>query len=109
MMKRICLALALGVILGFGGSYMLFLQIWTLVPWGIAAIALGYWAPRGGGFLIGGVYGFTLSFVFMIAGYNGAEALMSRLPFFALLGLFGALCGMLLTLAGSLLKKRKNR
>ncbi len=107
MMKKISLAIALGVLFGVAGSYLLFLQIWILIPWGIAGIALGYWSRRGERLAAGASYGFTLSFAFMIAGYKGTDTLISRLPFFALLGVFGSLCGMALSYAGSLLKKKK--
>jgi hypothetical protein len=105
MLKKISLATALGTFLGVAGSYALFLQIWTLVPWGIAGIALGYGTQRGERLAAGACYGFALSFTFMIANYSGAYSLISRLPVFALMGLFGSLCGMLLSLIGFFLKK----
>jgi len=105
MLKKIILATALGVLLGVAGSYALFLQIWTLLPWGIAGIALGYGTRRGERLAAGACYGFALSFAFMIANYSGTDSLVSRLPVFALMGLFGSLCGMLLTLIGFFLKK----
>ena len=42
----------------------------------------------------------------MIAGYSGSAPLVTRVPFFVLLGLFGAPCGFLLGLAGEALGRR---
>ena len=42
----------------------------------------------------------------MVAGYDGAEPLSGRLPFFALLGLFGAACAAALALVGALVSRR---
>jgi hypothetical protein len=40
----------------------------------------------------------------MIAGYNGTASLVSRLPFFVLIGLFGAVCGIAVSVTGYFLK-----
>ena len=50
---------------------------------------------------------FALCFGFMIAGYSGAAPLVTRLPFFALVGVFGAGCGLLLTFLGHLLRTKR--
>jgi hypothetical protein len=105
-MPSIMSAIALGAILALGASRALFLGWWTLLPWGIAGLALGYWTRRGEVVIGGALYGFVLSFVFMAAGYSGSASFISRVPFFALLGVFGALCGVLLTAVGSLLRTR---
>ena len=42
----------------------------------------------------------------VIAGYAGTRWLTGRLPFFAALGLFGAVCGVVLTSAGSFARTR---
>ena len=73
-MARIIAAIFLGVVLGFVGAHMLNLQWFTLVPWGFAGIALGLGATRFKAILAGAVYGFILCFVFMLAGYSGADA-----------------------------------
>jgi hypothetical protein len=85
---------------------MLFLQWFTLVPWAIAGLALGYRANRREAVISGAAYGFVLSFVFMAAGYTGDRLLITRVPFFALLGLFGALCGLVLAWVGSRIGRR---
>ena len=98
---RLALLVALGALLGWAASHALFLGLWTLVPWGAAGLALGYWTGRRGAMLAGTLYGFTLAFVFMLAGYTGQAAVVTRIPFFALLGLFGALCGLVLAAVGA--------
>jgi hypothetical protein len=90
----------LGAVLGILAAHALFLGWWTLVPWGIAGIALGYKFKES--FVLAGiVYGFILVFVFMIDQYSGERPLISRFPFFALFGLFGAFCGLILTILGA--------
>jgi hypothetical protein len=42
----------------------------------------------------------------MIAGYSGSASLISRLPFFALIGLFGGACGVGLGWVGFGIKRR---
>ena len=97
-------AAVLGLLLGWGGAHALFLGLWTLVPWGLAGLALGYWVGRRRALLAGALYGFILCFVFMVAGYTGSAPTITRFPFFALIGLFGAVCGMALTFIGARLK-----
>ena len=74
------------------------------MPWGLAALALGYRAGRGEAAIAGALYGFVLCFTFTLAGYAGAAPVVSRVPFFTLLGLVGALCGLVLALLGVLLR-----
>ena len=105
-MARFASALALGLLLGWGASHALSLGWWTLLPWGLAAVALGYRASRARALIAGAVYGFALCFVFTLAGYGGAAPAISRIPFFTALGLVGALCGLLLALLGAVLMKR---
>ncbi len=106
-MKKSIIATALGIFLGTAASYVLFLQIWTLVPWGLAGLALGYRAKGIERYVTGALYGFALAFVFMVANYRGADSLLGRLPAFSLLGLFGGVCGIALTLTGSFLYTMK--
>src|SRR6058998_3713187 len=105
-MPRILAAIALGWLLGIAGAHALFLRWWTLVPWGLGGIVLGYWTKRRETAISGALYGFILVFVFLIGGYTGDIPLRNRLPFFALLGLFGGVCGLILTLVGSFVKTR---
>jgi hypothetical protein len=103
--KKAVVSAIVGSLLGIIGSRYLFVgSALSLIPWTIAGLAIGAWSEKRASMVNGAVYGFTLSFVFMIAGYTGTASLLSRLPFFALLGLFGALCGFVLGILGSLLK-----
>lgn len=103
------LGAALGVL---GARYVLVGSGLSLIPWGLVAVLVGVLAPTRGAALAGAaVYGFTLAFTFMVAGYSGAATLVSRLPFFAILGLVGAGCAALLALMGSFVAtaiRRKN-
>lgn len=103
-MSRIAVPIALGLVLGWAGSHALFLGFWTLIPWGTGALGLGYWLGKRSALLAGALYGFALSVVFLLAGYTGAAPVATRVPFFALLGLFGAACGLVLALLGARLK-----
>lgn len=105
-MTRGLIAVALGVFLGVAGARYQQFGFWTLLPWGAIGIAVGAHPPRREAMVSGALYGFALSFSFMIAAYTGTATLLSRLPFFALLGLFGALCGLLLGLVGFRLRAR---
>ncbi len=99
-------AIALGVVLGWAASLVLFLGWWTLVPWGVAGVGLGHWTGQRGAMLAGAAYGFALCFVFTLAGYKGAAPTVTRVPFFAVFGLVGGVCGLLLAALGAFLKRR---
>jgi hypothetical protein len=99
---------ALGGLLGILAAHALFLGWWTLVPWGIGGLALGY-KFKERFVLAGSAYGFALVFIFMIGQYTGERPLIGRLPAFALLGLFGAFCGLILTTLGSIARNYKIR
>jgi hypothetical protein len=105
-MLRFLLAVALGVALGLAGAHATFLGWWTLLLWGAGALALGY-IFRQRPMAVAGIYGFSLSFSFMVGVYRGAPPLLSRIPFFALLGLVGASCAVLIALAGSRIGMRR--
>ena len=100
------MAVVLGLLLGWGAAHMLHLGSWTLIPWALVAGGLGYWTGRRLASVTGGLYGFTLSFTFMLAGYRGHDPIVTRVPVFAILGLFGALCGLILAVVGSLFRPR---
>ena len=105
-MRRLATGVGLGLILGWAAAHALFLHWWTLVPWGLAGLALGYRAKRAGAVTAGAGYGFVLCFVFTLASYGGAAPAITRVPFFTVLGLVGALCGLLLALLGATLMPR---
>lgn len=104
----ILIAAAVGALLGLAAAHATVLGSWTLIPWAIGGAAIGYWARRRPG-LAGAAYGFVLSFAFMLGVYNGKASVLSRVPFFALLGLVGAICGLILALAGRWLAVRRRR
>ena len=107
MRLRLTAAVALGLLLGWAAAHVLSLQWWTLVPWGLAAAALGFRASRATAVVAGALYGFVLCFVFTLAAYGGAAPAITRVPFFTALGLVGALCGLLLALFGAFLMPGK--
>ena len=101
MAERSGVAIALGVMLGFLGSRLLFLGWATLIPWGIAGLVVGAISQDRRQALAGGAaYGFVLGFTFTAAGYGGADPLLSKVPFFAVLGLVSAAFGIALSLGG---------
>ena len=90
----ILVAVVLGAVLGLVGSKILFVgSALSLIPWAVAAFTIGYFSETKKEVLIyGGVFGFVLSFVFMLSGYNGSDSVFSKIPFFILFGIFGAIC-----------------
>ena len=107
MAERSAVAVALGGVLGFLGSRLLFLAWATLIPWGIAGLAVGWSCQDRRQALVGGaLYGFALGFTFIAAGYGGADPLVGKVPFFAVIGVICAAFGVVLSLAGQWLMLR---
>jgi hypothetical protein len=92
----------MGAVLGLlGAKYVLVDSGWSLLPWGLIALLVGFTAAsRRRAAVDAGIYGFTLSFVFMVAGYSATAPLSGQLWFFVLLGVFGAACGALIAVVG---------
>jgi hypothetical protein len=105
-MVAIIVAGVLGVILGTTGPYYASLGWYSLLPWGVVALAIGFWSTKRQSLYAGALYGFCLCFSFIIGGYNGSASLVSRLPFFIVIGLFGAVCGIAVSVTGYFLKVR---
>jgi hypothetical protein len=105
-MFKSVVAFIVGVVIGAAGPQYVFLGTYSLIPWGLVAVALGFWGNRREALKGGAVYGFSLSFAFLITGYNGNPSLVSRFPFFVILALFGAVCGLALSALGYYLKLR---
>lgn len=104
-MIKTAVAIIVGTLLGIIGARYVFVgSALSLIPWGTVGLAIGYWGDRRAALINGAIYGFVLTFVFMIAGYSGTASLLSRLPIFAMLGVVGAICGFVLGLVGFLLK-----
>jgi hypothetical protein len=107
---KITAAIVIGIILGFVGSKILFVgSALSLIPWAVAGLVIGYLSVSRREAAIGGsLYGFALAFSFMAFGYDGAASLISRLPFFAVLGVIGAVCGLVPALIGRLVRAATN-
>ncbi len=79
----------------------------NLIPWGIAALAVGgICQDRRQSLVAGAAYGFALGFTFMAAGYGGADPLLGKVPFFAIIGVASAAFGAAMSLMGHWLTKR---
>lgn len=106
MFRRMFVSAVIGAILGYAASKLLFLQWLTLIPWGLAALVIGYFsATRQESILAGLAYGFLLGFIFMLAGYSGADPVITKVPFFVLLGIISAVCGAILAFLGQVLRR----
>lgn len=103
-MAKIIIAAILGAVLGATGPYYASLGWYSIIPWGLVALAIGFWCTKRQSLYAGALYGFCLNSCFMIAGYTGTASLLSRLPFFILIGLFGAICGIAVAAAAYFLK-----
>lgn len=109
---KLIASIIVGAILAFIADHILFVgSALTLIPWAIIGIVLGLWNKSKKEALINGfVYGFILSFLFMIFGYEGVSGLLGKaLVFFVLLGVFGGICGSILGFIGTLIYKLVNK
>src|SRR5690349_9145779 len=107
-MLGLLLALAGGAVVGLAGANATTLGFWTLLPWALGGFVTGYVVRRRPA-LTGAVYGFALSFTFMISVYTGAASVTSKVPYFLLLGLVGAACGAVLAAIGAHLSPSRSR
>jgi hypothetical protein len=104
---KILVSILAGSLLGIIAARVLFVGSWlSLIPWTIVGLLIGAWSQKRAWLVNGICYGFALAFVFMIAGYSGSASLISRLPFFAILGIFGGFYGLILGLLGFEIRKR---
>lgn len=81
--------------------------MWIVAPWGAIAVGLAY-DSENYKILSSGVFGFAASFFFMLHGYNGTNSLITRVPPFLLIGLFGGGCGMAAGWLGAKISKAKD-
>ncbi len=106
-MKKSGIAFCAGLVLGVVGARYLFVGSWlTLIPWALGGLLIGYASSKNEAIVNGVVYGFVLSLAFLISGYGGQSSLLSRIPFFLVLGAFGAICGVVLALVGHTVRAR---
>ncbi len=101
------MAAVAGGVLGLAASQLRFLQAFTLLPWGVAALVVGY-ASRDTRAAIGNgaSFGFVLGLLFMVGGYGGSDPVASKLPFFAVLGVVSAVAATVLSILGLGLRGR---
>ncbi len=106
-MNKTAISAVIGLVLGIACARYVFVGSWlALVPWTLAGLAIGFWGTKNESIFNGMSYGSVLSFVFMLAGYNGKASLISRVPFFTVLGVFGGVCGLILGILGFSMKSR---
>ena len=107
MSEKIVTGFLAGIVLGMIGARYLFVgSAMSLIPWSIVGAGLGAWGREKGWVPTGLVYGFTLYFAFMVAGYTGEASLLSRVPFFAVIAVIGAVFGFLSAWAGAFLGRK---
>jgi hypothetical protein len=98
---------ALGLVLGFLASRTQFLGWATLLPWAAGALLVGAvsrdWRQ---GLALGAAYGFVLGFSFAAFVYAGADPILGKAPFFAVLGAVSAGFGATLSVAGQRISTR---
>ena len=98
-------AVVVGLILGFIGGPALILLPWALVSIVIGVASIGKKAPL----INGSAFGFVAAFTFMVSGYDGQPAVITRLLPFVVLGLVGAVYGLIFSLAGNAVYRRIRR
>ena len=100
-------AAVVGVVLGYVYGHGHAGPVVSLATWGMAGFVFGaattLWKRS---IAAGAVFGFTVSLLLLIGGYEGSKPIYSPLPFFVLLGLFGAACGAGLGVLGWLVRTR---
>lgn len=91
----------IGILLGIIGG-----PVYILIPWGFVGLVIGYSSTRKRTAVINGsVYGFAAAFMFMVSGYNGNDPLFIKLVPFAIIGLIGSICGLILGLLGNIVHR----
>ena len=108
---RIVIVFLVGVFMGYIFPQFFFHgSVLNIIPWGLVALICGIASrTKKEGLLLGAIYGFMMSFSFMVKGYSGIAPLVTRIPFFAILGIFGALCAGLLGFFGNLIGRLLKR
>jgi hypothetical protein len=98
----ILVAAVAGVALGFIGG-----PVVILVPWAAVAAICGARSRRAATVVGSGLaFGFAVSFVFLVRGYQGSEGIVAVVALFAGLSVFGAFCGAVISTVGWLTSSR---
>src|SRR2546421_11729367 len=92
-MPRFAAAAALGLLLGWAAAHVLSLQWRTLVPWGLAAVVLGYRATRAAALVAGALTGSSYASYSPSRPMAGGLPRARRHPRSRSWRLSGALCG----------------
>jgi hypothetical protein len=79
-MLRNVVAIIIGVVIGAAGPQYAFLGAYSLIPWALVAVALGFRANKREAFKSGAVYGFSLSFAFLVASWSAGSRFSSSSP-----------------------------
>lgn len=97
---------AAGLVVGTITARALFLKWWTLVPWALAPLALGWVVPFASSAASGALYGVVMVISFLVLTGGGVT---NRLPFLAALGFVGAMSGAVLAFVGAVARRRGQR
>jgi hypothetical protein len=90
-----------GAVLGFLGG-----PVQVLIIWALAGLLLGFISgTRRIAISSGIIFGFIVSFMFMLTGYSGEAPFYTHFLPFGALGVFGGICGLILAMVGYLLKR----
>ncbi|MGA9594721.1 MAG: hypothetical protein WBV06_01075 [Acidimicrobiia bacterium] len=102
---------AVGVVLGVAGATVILVGSGLiLVPWAIVGLGIGWMSADARAARVNGLlYGFALSLSFLVAGYEGDASLLTVTVTFAVLSLFGAACGWLLSASARHMRSRRSR
>ena len=95
------IAFLVGGVIGYLGGSAKVLIVWSVVGLALGWLSASYKAAAA----CGAIYGFALSYVFMLAGYDGTAPISTKLLPFVLFGLIGAVCGAVLATAGRALPR----
>jgi hypothetical protein len=102
------LVAVLGAALGLiGARYILVGSPLSLIPWGLAALLIGYFSTSWKGTIgSGALFGFCLAGTFMVAGYQGTAPVTNYLIPFAIISLVGAFCATAGATVGQLIRTK---
>ncbi len=107
----LAVSVVIGILLGWLCARVVLVgNAWSLVPWAIIAIAIGFVAqtwPRA--LTFGAVYGSLLALSFLISGYQGTAPLTEVLIPFLGLGMIGLAFGVAFAAVGHVIGAARER